>query len=588
MATPRFFQGVLIQFTVPRAVEEKTAVLVISAVLDQPALFEIVDGAEHVEPWSRRERRLLVGALNFHAVMAPGRDLVVHLYDGHLRTLPRTTGDDTFDGMSRENRRRLFTIRVRSLLGPEEGLADAGRERSLALTAAAARHLHISRDDVLAADPPRLGRTDLVGRAARAVRTRWPLVYDDLRDLELLRHRRWLRSAAPRQDYARMFAPGGLHADGRIVPAADAPEGAPRAVIVGLHWFELGGAERWAFESVRIVREAGLLPIVLTNRDSHHPWLERSELDGALIVPFSEGTVGSQTAGIEELLRGLLRTFDVRGAVVHHNQWLYDRLAWIRLSRAGIPIVDSTHIVEYRGGGFPVSSAIVSDAITTHHVISPTLADFMVETQGLPRERVIMAPLGGLTVEGQAERCRPRPEGRRFTIAFVGRMTRQKGPEVFIQMAARLRRQGHDFRYVMHGDGDQASWVDDMIAAAGLRDVLRRRDSRTPVADTYAECDLLVVCSHNEGLTLTTLEAIAHGVPVVSTDVGAQADIIPRRALTSRLVHRAVTGLTRVVARLADDERARERLWLDESTAMQELLAAQSASDWFAQEVRSW
>ena len=40
--------------------------------------------------------------------------------------------------------------------------------------------------------------------------------------------------------------------------------GAQPAVIVGLHWFELGGAERWAFETVKLVREAGLLPIVIT------------------------------------------------------------------------------------------------------------------------------------------------------------------------------------------------------------------------------------------------------------------------------------------------------------------------------------
>ncbi len=84
-------------------------------------------------------------------------------------------------------------------------------------------------------------------------------------------------------------------------------------------------------------REAGLLPIVLTNRDSHQPWIGRPELDGALIVPFSEPTVRSQTAGVEELLRAILRTFDVRGVVVHHNQWLYDRLHWIARSRPGLP-----------------------------------------------------------------------------------------------------------------------------------------------------------------------------------------------------------------------------------------------------------
>jgi glycosyltransferase involved in cell wall biosynthesis len=97
-----------------------------------------------------------------------------------------------------------------------------------------------------------------------------------------------------------------------------------------------------------------------------------------------------------------------------------------------------------------------------------------------------------------------------------------------------------------------------------------------------------VVTSHNEGLTLTTLEAISHGVPVVSTDVGAQSDLVPARALVPRNVHRAVAGLADKVRWLAADEDARRQLWTDEREAEKRLLAAQTASSWFAQEVGSW
>ncbi len=555
--------------------------------LDQPALFRFEDPQTGAN-LSERERRLLVGALNFHALMAPQRTLRIHLYDGSVETTPRLTDDSTFDGLSRNNRHRIESFDIVSSVSVEEREPELTEAASARLVASPARHLHVSSDGVLDSDPYRPQRPGLVGGIARSVKSRAPLLYDDARDLSLLRFRRKLTTAIEPRDYEAEFRRGGAHEGEVIVPAGPAPEGAQKAVIIGLHWFELGGAELWAFETVRLVREAGLLPIVLTNRDSHQPWVTRPELDGALLIPFSEPTVQSQTAGVEPLLRSLLRTFDVRGVVIHHNQWLYDRVAWIAASRPGIPIIDSTHIVEYTGGGYPLSSAIASKSITTHHVISPSLARWMTDVQRIPADRVVMAPLGGLTVKPKDAVFRARAAGEQFTVAFIGRMARQKAPEVFITMARRLKRQGYSLRFILHGGGELSSWVDDIIEAEGLTADIVRRTSDTPVAETLDEAHVLVVSSHNEGLTLTTLEAIAHGVPVISTDVGAQSDIIPASALVPRHARLAARRLAEAVAPLVDDEEAREVLWRKERKAEKKLLSQQSASSWFKEEVGSW
>ncbi|MFE5409123.1 glycosyltransferase [Microbacterium sp. NPDC056569] len=520
--------------------------------------------------------------------MSPARSLTVHEYDGGWANLPHLTDDASFTGRSRDFGRRLLTLRMTSLVAAEDRENIPAESRSQELVKGDARHIRISRDDVLTYDPPRDPSPRGLRRVLRSIRNRSPLLYDELRDLELLRHRRSLTTRAAPRDYDGEFVPGGAHDDSRVVIAPAAPEGAERAVIIGLHWFELGGAERWAFETVKLVREAGLLPIVLTNRESHQPWIGRPELDGALIIPFSEPTVASQTPGVEELLRGILGAFDIRGVVVHHNQWLYDRLPWIAASRPGIPIVDSTHIVEYRGGGYPRSSVVAAPSITAHHVISPTLARWMTETQGIPAAKVFMAPLGGLTVELKDAKFRERNPDAPFTVAFVGRFARQKAPEVFIAMAGRVRAAGRTVRFIMHGDGELAGWADEFIALKGLGDVIERRSSAVPVDETLAEADLLVVTSHNEGLTLTTLEAIAHGVPVVSTDVGAQADIVPRQGLISRRVHRSVSEAARRVLALESDEAARRELWTRERKSEKKLLSQQSATEWFAQEVGTW
>lgn len=558
------------------------------SVLGHVALFHVVESPEALEEMTEREQRLLVGALNFHALMAPGRTVDVHLYDGSWQDLPRTTDDATFDGMSRAFRSREATIRIRSMVSAEHRAHHAAEARADELIAHSQRHVHISRDAVLEKEPPRDVVQGGVRRLLRKVRNRAPLLYDELRDIELRRHRSGVTSRADRRDYDGEFALDGAFAGRPVVLAPPAAEGSVPAVIIGLHWFELGGAERWAFETVRLVREAGFLPIVIANRDSHQPWIGRSELDGALVIPFSEPTVHSQTTGTEQLLRALLGTFDVRGVVVHHNQWLYDRLPWITRSRPGIPVVDSTHIVEYRGGGYPRVSAVASEAISTHHVISPSLARWMRDVQQIDESRIVMAPLGGLTVELTEATFRARAEGEPFTVAFVGRLARQKAPEVFVAIASKIRASGSDIRFILHGEGELSPWVDELVSAAGLSDVVERRDASVPVSTTLAQSHLLLVTSHNEGLTLTTLEAIAHGVPVVSTDVGAQQDIVPGDALLPRNVHRATSKGAAVVLELSGDEEQRRSLWKRERKAERRLLAVPSATQWFSEEVRSW
>ncbi|MGB3730959.1 glycosyltransferase [Microbacterium sp.] len=551
-----------------------------------PVVFEI--DAPILDDMTERERRLLTGALNFHALMAPERELQVHLYEGSVETLPRTTDDSTFSGLSRGFRTRTGTFGIRSLVEAEGRAIGPGETAAQALIERSSRHLHISPDAVLAHDPIRPVRTDLVGRLARRVKSKTPLWYDEARDLAMLGDVTRLSTPAERQRYQDELSGPLAQPGAELVTVPPAPAGAPRAVLVGVHWFELGGAERWAFETIRLIKEAGFLPIVLSNRESQHPWVTRAELDGALVIPFSEATVDSQSLGVEQLLRSILRTFDIRGVVVHHNQWLYDRLAWIVRSRPGVPIVDSTHIVEYRGGGYPLSSVRVTESITKHHVISPSLARWMTDVQGVPAEKVVMAPLGGLTIKPKDARFRGRGADEPFTVAFVGRIARQKAPEVFVAMARRIRAKRDDVRFVMHGDGELSSWLDDVIEGMGMTGLIERRTSKVPVPQTLGDSHVLVVSSHNEGLTLTTLEAITEGVPVLSTDVGAQADVIPDYALVPRDVHRAVRHLADRVVNLADDEAAREALWRRERKSEKKLLANTSATEWFAKEIREW
>jgi glycosyltransferase involved in cell wall biosynthesis len=386
----------------------------------------------------------------------------------------------------------------------------------------------------------------------------------------------------------------------RVVPNRRAPRMAPiesstshrgtsaqgeQAIIFGLHWLEMGGAERWAIESIALARKAGFLPIVLTDRESSHPWISRPELDGALVLPLNLPLSPDEES---ELLLALLTKFSIRGIHVHHNDWLYHRLPWFKAMDPGIQIADSLHVIEWRTGGFVEVSIKLSNAIDIHHVISPQLRDYMVLKRDVPKERVALAPLYGLSVVERDTKTEKAP-GRPFTVAFVGRLSQQKRPYLFLRYARQLRRMAdQDVHFILHGSGALEEETHRLVRRYGLSDCLELRRPPRSVEDTLAESDLLVISSDNEGLTLTTFEATAQNVAVLSTDVGSQASLVSSKGLVPRqplaFIREAVD---RTMAIMASDE-LRKQILEDQREKIIALKELPEAGDWTTELYEGW
>jgi glycosyltransferase involved in cell wall biosynthesis len=306
-----------------------------------------------------------------------------------------------------------------------------------------------------------------------------------------------------------------------------------------------------------------MVPIVLTDRPSSSPWVTRAEMAGAVFLPLTSPLEPHQDAA---LLNGLFGAYDIRGVHVHHCTWLYERLPWIRARFPWVPIVDSLHILEWRTGGFVDIAVRLSEAIDVHHVISPQLRDYLTEDRQIPREKVALATLADLTptarIGGGAT-----PGGEGTTIAFVGRLTQQKRPYLFLRLVARLRRDLPAARFVMHGDGELAEEIRGMSHRLGLDDVLEFRAADQPVSATLDAADVLVITSDNEGVTLTTFEADAHDALVVSADVGSQRSVVvddllcPRHPLPflSAARERVLTAVTDPARRAGWAEQQRQK-----------------------------
>ena len=153
-------------------------------------------------------------------------------------------------------------------------------------------------------------------------------------------------------------------------------------------------------------------------------------------------------------------------------------------------------------------------------------------------------------------------ENTPVTVLCVGRLGKHKGQrwllDTYLQARAQFTR---PVRLVLVGrDEGGAADIQDAITQYGLQgEVITTGEvSDDELAGWYAEADVFVLFSHYEAFGLVYLEAMAHGTPVLTHDVGANREVLKQGAVVVPRYDREAA--VRELARLVNDDPARLEL----------------------------
>ncbi len=113
-------------------------------------------------------------------------------------------------------------------------------------------------------------------------------------------------------------------------------------------------------------------------------------------------------------------------------------------------------------------------------------------------------------------------------IGTVARITYDKDLPTFFKVAKFVSEKHPNVKFAIIGDGygDELAQAKILANDLGLEDLIHFTGHRTDLREIYASLDIFLMTSITEGLPNTALEAMAMGVPVVSTSVGGIPELV--------------------------------------------------------------
>jgi glycosyltransferase involved in cell wall biosynthesis len=192
----------------------------------------------------------------------------------------------------------------------------------------------------------------------------------------------------------------------------------------------------------------------------------------------------------------------------------------------GVPAVATVHVRD-------VTAQVLGIARTTgtHQIVVCQAAYLRALALGLPPEQLTLVP-NGVDVKAFT----PGRDGSRLRanlgvpadaplVGFVGRLSPEKGPDLFVRMAEHVHRRRPDVHFVLVGEGPLEAELAGMVQAMRLHERVHLAGAMT-AADAYPALDLLAQTSHSEGMPLVLLEAMACGLPVVAIGTGGVLEVV--------------------------------------------------------------
>ncbi len=151
------------------------------------------------------------------------------------------------------------------------------------------------------------------------------------------------------------------------------------------------------------------------------------------------------------------------------------------------------------------------------------------------------------------------PPGKR--MIFVGRLAAVKGVAVLLRAFANIRKDHPEAELVLIGDGDERPRLEALAVELGLdKSVFIGSKTQDEVAEELSQSDLFVLASFAEGVPVVLMEAMASGLPVITTQIAGIPELVEEGTHGLLVSPSAGDELEQAIRSLLDDPGKRQMM----------------------------
>ncbi len=256
-------------------------------------------------------------------------------------------------------------------------------------------------------------------------------------------------------------------------------------------------------------------------------WTERYTFSGKYGANLME-EVARYAMVAAQVARDLEGQFDV----IHAHDWLtyYAGIAAKRVS--GKPLVVHMHATEFDRSGESVNQSVYNIERAGMHAADRVIAvsnltrRIVIDKYGVPADRVVTVHNAVRFAANSGSEAERGVDDK--IVTFLGRITYQKGPDYFVEAAAKVLKRIPNVRFVMAGSGDMMNHVIRRVAKLGIADrfhftgFLKGDD----VQKMFSLSDVYVMPSVSEPFGISPLEAMRSHVPVIISKQSGVAEVL--------------------------------------------------------------
>lgn len=303
-------------------------------------------------------------------------------------------------------------------------------------------------------------------------------------------------------------------------------------LLLIIPWMEMGGADLFNLEIVKKLDRDRFNITIITTNNSNCSWRQLFEEYVADIFELPSFLDHNNYA---EFISYIIKSREIDVLFLSNSYYGYYILPWLRKNFPDLAIIDYVHMEEWywRNGGYARTTGALGEITEKTYVCNEQTRQVLINSFNRKPESVETLYIGAdkakfdeTKVDAGQVRKLLDISSERPIVLFPCRIHPQKRPFLMLAIAKRLKEKLPEIAFVVVGDGPQLDEMKEKSDQLGLTNTVYFAGRQTDMLPFYKDAHITLICSLKEGLALTAYESLAMGTPVVTSDVGGQAELI--------------------------------------------------------------